>query len=217
MLDTTEPPCLPRRAGRPRDERASRAIADAALRQLGEIGYANMSMDSVAAEAGVSRATIYRRYQDKADLVTSAIASGAHPPAMSGEPLGDLVGFLENFDSRIAESCLEVVGSLLGARTDPSAMALHRDRVVDPKMATVVGLVVRAKEAGLLREETDPNLLAEMLVGSVFARRIIGLPPEPGWARRAVEAACRGAATRSGIARLDAAGAPHMPASASKR
>ena len=61
--------------GRPRDERASQAINEAALRLLMEVGYARLSMESVASEAGVARATVYRRFKDKADLVTAAIAA----------------------------------------------------------------------------------------------------------------------------------------------
>lgn len=215
-----------RRAGRPRDKRASLAIAAAARRQLAEVGYANMSMESVAAEACVSRATIYRRYNDKADLVTSAVAgevstsdalSPSTPRAMAtvnggsidtaiGDPLADLVTFLGEFDARIAESCLEIIGSLLGARADPSAMALHRERVIGPKKAAVVAMVARAKDARLLREDADPGLLTEMLVGAVFARRISGMPAERGWARRAVETVCAGVATPAGLARLREAG-----------
>jgi AcrR family transcriptional regulator len=193
------------RTGRPRDERASRAIADAALRQLAELGYANMSMESVAAEAGVARATIYRRYQDKADLVTSSIATAAatlRSPTAAREPLAALVAALEEFDARFAEPCLEIVGALLGTRADPSAMARHRARVVGPRKAAVVALVVAAKDAGLLRADADPELLVEMLVGAILARRVIGNAPDPGWARRAVEAACDGVATPAGVARL---------------
>ncbi len=196
------PVCLERRAGRPRDERASRAITEAALRQLRDVGYSNMSMESVAAEAGVARATIYRRYQDKADLVTSAIAAAADQPARTGEPLADLVAYLEEFDSHFSESCLEIVGCLLGCRADPSAMTLHRDRVVGPRLRALAALVGRAKEEGSLREDTDLDLLVEMLVGVVFARRIIGLPAGSGWARAAVEASCAGIATPAGLVRL---------------
>ena len=67
-------PAPARVRGRPRDERVTRAITEAALRQLLDEGYARLSMESVASEAGVSRATIYRRFKDKADLVTAAIA-----------------------------------------------------------------------------------------------------------------------------------------------
>ena len=191
-----------RRAGRPRDARASRAITEAALRQLFDVGYANMSMESVAGEAGVARATVYRRFQDKADLITSAIATGVEGPQTTGEPLVDLVSFLEGLDTRFSESCLEVIGCLLGSRTDPSAMALHRDRVVGPQRRALVALASRAKEAGLLRQDTDLDLFAEMLVGVVFARRIMGVRSDAGWAVRAVEAACAGAATAAGLAHI---------------
>jgi AcrR family transcriptional regulator len=196
---TGEPGGDARRAGRPRDARASRAITEAALRQLTDVGYAHMSMESVAAEAKVARATIYRRYEDKADLVTSAIATGVEPPATTGDPLYDLVAFLEEFDARDAGSCLEVVGNLLGARSDPRALHLHRERVVGPRRQALVAITRRARGEGLLREDADLELLVEMLVGAVFARRVIGVPKDAGWARRAVEAACAGVATPRGL------------------
>ena len=81
MTVTTDRPALAaespvrRKPGRPRDQRVSSAITAAAVRQLADLGYANVSMESVATEAGVARATIYRRYRDKADLITAAIAA----------------------------------------------------------------------------------------------------------------------------------------------
>ena len=63
-IPATDPPSSDRGPGRPRDERATSAITDAAVRQLNVLGYANVSMESVAAEAGVARATVYRRYRD---------------------------------------------------------------------------------------------------------------------------------------------------------
>ena len=164
-------------AGRPRDERASSAITGAALRQLGEVGYARVSMESVASEAGVARATIYRRYRDKADLITAAIAdnNSAHlEPAASTDPRRDLIAYLTEFDQRFAESCLEVVGTLIGAREDPAALALHRQRVVGPRMGYLRSLLVTAVELGQLRPDADLDLALQMLAGSVFAR--VGWP-----------------------------------------
>lgn len=188
--------------GRPRDERATQAIAAAALRQLEELGYGRMSMESVAAEAGVARATVYRRFQDKADLVTAAIASRGDPEPGPDGPLGRLVSVLEQFDARIADRCLEVIGCLLAAREEPGAMARHRERVLQPRMQHLRSLVEEARLAGQLRVDADVELTVQMLAGAVFARRIAGLPAERGWARRAVDAACRGAATPQGMAEL---------------
>lgn len=178
-------------AGRPRDERASKAIAEAALRQLSDLGYARMSMDSVAAEAGVGRATVYRRYRDKADLVTSAVASRIDSsPTPSGDPVEDLVRHLEAFDEQFAESCLEVIGCLIAAREEPGAMALHRRRVVEPRVARLREILLRARGAGRLRAGADIEVVLHMLLGAVLARRMCGVATERGWARRAVEAAC---------------------------
>lgn len=177
--------------GRPRDERASSAITDAALRQLAELGYGKVTMESVAGEAGVARATIYRRYRDKADLVTAAIAGNSTTHLAEGpsaDPRADLIRYLDDFDRRFAEGCLEVVGTLIGTREDPSALALHRQRVVGPRMGYARSLLERARELGQLQVDADLDLALQMLAGSVFARRVAGETTTPGWADRAVDA-----------------------------
>jgi AcrR family transcriptional regulator len=182
---------VPTRApGRPRDERATRAITAAALRQLAEHGYARMSMESIAAEAGVARATVYRRFRDKADLVTAAIATkagGQVPDEPSDDPRSDLIAYLEEFDGRFGEDCVEVIGTLLGSREERGALALHRQRVIAPRMAYARSLLARAQDLGQLTSDIDIDLSIEMLSGSVFARRVSGTPSSPGWARRAVD------------------------------
>ncbi len=180
----------PRPPGRPRDERATQAITEAALRQLAEIGYARLSMESVAAEAGVARATVYRRFKDKADLITAAIAGnpgGQFPSDPSSDPRADLVVYLEAFDERFAESCVEVVGTLLGCREARDALDLHREQVVAPRTGYVRSLLVRAQELGELSSDADVDLAVQMLTGSVLARRVTGSDSRPGWARRAVD------------------------------
>jgi AcrR family transcriptional regulator len=175
--------------GRPRDQRASSAITDAARRQLRELGYANTTMESVASEAGVARATIYRRYRDKADLITAAIAgnSSSHlASGPSGHPRSDLISYLDEFDDRFAEGCLETLGTLIGEREDPSALALHRHRVVEPRLAYARSLLEQARDGGELDADADIDLALQMLAGSVFARRVAGVESSPGWAERAV-------------------------------
>jgi AcrR family transcriptional regulator len=186
----------PRGPGRPRDEKATRAIHEAALRQLAEHGYAGISLERVAEEAGVARATVYRRYQDKADMVTAAVAADIEelPTRPSQDPRRDLVRFLDAFDARFAAPCLAVIGTLLGADEDPHGIDLHRKRVVEPRAAYARELLVRAQELGELDPGADVDLALQMLVGVVFARRINGVPSDGVWARRAVDAVWRGMA-----------------------
>jgi AcrR family transcriptional regulator len=198
-------PTVPRAAksrGRPRDERVTQAITEAALRQLMDEGYTRLSMESVASEAGVARATVYRRFKDKADLVTAAIASYAGPGPSSGDsgpPLGDsgpgadLERFLLDFDDRFNRSCIEVLGGLLADREDPTALALHRERVIEPRRAYARALLEQARESGQLDANADLDLALDMLIGVVIARAIGGRELEPGWARHALDLVWRGA------------------------
>lgn len=186
--------------GRPRDARVSQAICDAALRQVVEIGYRRLSMESVAAEAGVSRATVYRRFKDKADLVTAAIAQQiATTPsaAPSTDPRADLERFLIEFEGRFNRSCIEVLGGLLADREDPGALALHRERVIAPRRARALSLLQRARELGQLDDRADLDLALDMLVGAVIARAIGGGEGRRGWARRSVEVIWEAMAPRS--------------------
>src|SRR3954470_5351921 len=64
-----------RPVGRPKDQRADRAIVDAALELMAEHGVHDLRMDDVADRAGVAKATIYRRYRSKDALVTDAVAT----------------------------------------------------------------------------------------------------------------------------------------------
>jgi AcrR family transcriptional regulator len=67
-----------RKLGRPRDASVDAAIVQAVLEVLNEVGLAAMSMDAVAARAGVGKATIYRRWSSKEEMVIDAIAAWSH-------------------------------------------------------------------------------------------------------------------------------------------
>jgi AcrR family transcriptional regulator len=138
----------------------------------------------------VARATVYRRFKDKADLVTAAIADtpgGRFPDRLSEDPRADLIVYLEAFDERFGESCVEVVGTMLGSRDERAALTLHRRRVVEPRTAYVRSLLVRAQELRQLSADVDVDLAVQMLSGSVLARRISGVASPQHWAPRAVD------------------------------
>jgi AcrR family transcriptional regulator len=154
------------------------------------VGYARMSMDSVATEAGVARATVYRRYRDKADLVTAAIADNAGgqvPTTPTDHPRDDLVTFLRAFDERFDERFVEVIATLVASRDQRAGLELHRGRVIEPRGRYMAGLLRRAQSLGQLDAELDVDLAVQMLAGSIFTRRLSGTPSRPGWAERAVD------------------------------
>jgi AcrR family transcriptional regulator len=191
------PEVLARPPGRPRDERASQAISEAALRQMDALGFGQMTMETIALEAGVSRATIYRRYRDKADVMTAAIASRMTLGPVAEKPVDprqELIRFLQYFDGRFIEPCLEVIGGLVGDRSSPHALALHRERVVKPASDYALSLLVEAQHRGELAADADLGLAVQMLAGSVFFRRVSGDAAGARWAENAVAALWRGMA-----------------------
>ena len=90
----------PVRAGRPRSAEADDAILDAALDQFCDFGYDGLSVERVAAGAGVAKTTIYRRYPTKLDLVMAALArakEGARAPVGSGSLRADLLDMARSY------------------------------------------------------------------------------------------------------------------------
>ena len=97
LLTAAEMP-RPSRGGRPRDPSRDGVIRAAILRLLADVGYGALTMDAVASEAGVGKATIYRRWRTKQDLVVDTISDlnreQASPPD-TGSLEGDLRAMLQ--------------------------------------------------------------------------------------------------------------------------
>jgi len=178
-------------------ERAQKreAVLRAAVRMFNERGFHAASLDDVAASLGVSKPTIYLRYRNKADLATAALASITQPSF--DEPLPDgtreaLIDHLRRFEMGV--SCgLGVVGTLLGGRSAPELLELHRERVISRCRARGQEILRRAQDRGEVRRDADLETALEMLVGSYFARCLAGGTTR-GWAETAVDTLLRGLA-----------------------
>src|SRR3954469_20628067 len=124
------------RPGRPRDEKASQAILQAALGQLLERGYGGMSMEGVAVAAGVGKPAIYRRYRNKAELVAAAIRS-----ILPNIDLPDTGSTLKDLQEVAAQARPMTQGPfpvLLGSvmaeqQRQPELMDAFRERIVMPR------------------------------------------------------------------------------------
>jgi AcrR family transcriptional regulator len=176
------------KAGRPRNPALDQAILAAAARQLGQLGYARMSLESVAAAAGTTVPSLRRRYQDKAGLATAVIGSlrVQDPPAGAPTPRAHALAILENFLTNLrAIPALAILGSLLAEEErHPELLQLFKTRLVEPRRA----LLRQALAAGDLPEPADLDALTSMLIGSFYGRYLTtaGLPDN--WPDRALSA-----------------------------
>jgi AcrR family transcriptional regulator len=189
-----------RRPGRPRSERADRAIIDAALSLFAEHGVEGLCIEEVAARAGVGKATIYRRWPGKEDLLLDALAALKTPlPEPRGESArDDLVALLDAMaadyaDPRRARSFALLLGE--GAKF-PRLMSRYLETVVEPRREVMRGVLRRGMATGELRPGTDVEVALFMLTGAVLARG--KHQPEgiaEGFAERVVDELLRGLST----------------------
>ena len=173
-------------AGRPRTPGADAAIMAAALDLLRERGYASLTLDDVAARAAVGKSSLYRRYRDRADLATAAIASAQRDlPEPTGDLRADLIAYLRAVHADLGRVDLGVIGSLLGH--DPDTLALHRARVIEPRARHSRQLLRDAQQRGQIRPDADLDAAMELLIGSLFTRALTGDHSPNPWPERAVD------------------------------
>ena len=190
-----------RRPGRPRSERADQAIIDAALSLFAESGPDGLCIERVAARAGVGKATIYRRWPGKEDLLLAAIAAveAPLPEPASQSVRADLVDLLDSMcqsaaDPRLARQAALLLGE--GAKY-PRLMARYRETVVEPRREVFRSVLRRGVASGELRADTDIEAALFMLIGAVAARSRYDLDSiPPGYTERVVGELLQGLAPR---------------------
>ena len=185
-----------RRPGRPRSEQAERAIIDAALSLFAEYGPDGVCMEQVAARAGVGKATIYRRWPGKEDLLLDALAALKSPlPEPQGRSVrDDLVAVLDAMcrdaaDPRRARQFALLQGE--GAKY-PRLMARFIETVVEPRREVVRSVLRRGVATGELREDTEIEAALYMLRGAALASTGHDEPVPPDYAQRVIGTLLRG-------------------------
>jgi len=167
-----------RAPGRPRSAGADEAILAAALAELGERGYARMSVDAVAARAGVSKPTVYLRHPTKADLATAAIASMrvAPRPAPTDDVRADLIAHLRLLRAGLERPYgMATLGTVLAEEHEtPELLALFRERLVAPRRRELRAVLQAARERGEVRAGANLDVAVAALVGAFFARHLAG-------------------------------------------
>jgi AcrR family transcriptional regulator len=172
------------RRGRPRDAHVDRAILDATLQELKDVGYQRMSLDGIATRAGVSKPTIYRRWPNKPSLAIGAIEVlvAQEGPIMTGNTRNDLKRQLQHaHDNLQRASSVTLIGTLLAERErHPRFMETYRERLVRPRRAKIVEILRAAQDRGEVRKDADLETASLILVGFLPMNYIVSDKPQTG-------------------------------------
>ncbi len=175
------------RRGRPRDQAIAACVLDAALAELGAKGYSAFSLTSVADAAGTTRPAIYRRWNDKDELIVDAVAhlAATDPPETTGDHFVDLVNEVDDFRHCIqAAGALPLAGVMLGDSVDPAVRAAYVERVVTPRRTRIRAILDAAVAAGDLPANADLDVATTFITGSWYSYRVADRNAPADWPRR---------------------------------
>ncbi|MGZ8177405.1 TetR/AcrR family transcriptional regulator [Williamsia sp. SKLECPSW1] len=184
---------LPR--GRPRDPSRDAAITDAAIELLVRTGYDRLTMEGVAAEAGVGKATVYRRWTGKAELVIDAMAT--LKPAGGTIDTGTLDGDIEELAalscSPQSQRLMQVMASVCSALSrEPDLLQAFRTRFTEPRIERLSEILERARGRGELDPHIDVAMAASLLPSLMLHRALTtGRPAGREYAEQIVSTVLR--------------------------
>ena len=186
--------------GRPRDPEADRVIVRATLKLLMEEGYAGMSIERVASEAGVGKTTIYRRYSSKEELAAAAVGTlkdDLGPPPDTGDARADMVEMLAQNQAALERGPgFAMIGALLvEERRNPKLFELFRERIIRPRRDDAMTVLQRGVERGEIRADINLEVAVQAMIGSILARHILGAPESREQIEQTVDAIWSGLAT----------------------
>jgi AcrR family transcriptional regulator len=166
-----------RAPGRPRSEQAHSAILRSTLKLLGQNGFSELTIESVAARAGVGKATVYRWWPNKAALIADAFASSTtrklHFPdtgSVRADMSQQMHQVIKIFNSRRGRIVSAILG---GGQSDRDLIAAFRERFLWPRRREAYATLKRGILRGELRKDVDMDLLLDSLYGPIYMRFLI--------------------------------------------
>ena len=163
-----------RRPGRPRSEQAEQAIIEATLDLFAEQGFEGVCVEAVAARAGVGKATIYRRWPNKEELLLAAFGSlkSPFPEAKGVSVRDDLLAMVQVMCADKADPRKSRRYALLLGEGEkyPRLMARYKETVVQPRRDAMRAVIRRGVQTGELRPGTDVEIAMLTLTGAIMAR-----------------------------------------------
>ncbi len=187
MAVLSAPEARPSRGGRPRDPSRDGVIRAAILRLLADVGYSSLTMDAVASEAGVGKATIYRRWRTKEELVVDTVsdlnaaeaaAAAAAEPADTGSLEGDLRVLLRSLVSLVNSPAGAATQALLSSMQHHPALAeAFRGGPVAVWRKAFDDMWARAEQRGEVQAGLSGSLIAEAIGAPIVQRWLVNGEP----------------------------------------
>mgnify|MGYP001495213528 CR=1 FL=1 len=164
--------------GRPRDAALDEAIILATRERLVRDGYSRMTIGDIAADANVSRPTLYRRWETKFDLVVDALDYGFRKQRemytldlSRMEPREAFVEAVRRLDpAYFNPHAMVLMGNFAGeADRTPQLLEILREHAVEPRVTLVENVLTELQDRGAVRDDLDKHTIATMCFGSYFA------------------------------------------------
>lgn len=164
---------------RRRSKRSQRAILDAAAQLLKERGYADVTIDGIAACAKVGKTTIYRWWPTKASIfmeLYAELASKVTPPPDSGNTANDLALLLKGTFKLYRETAagLALSGIIAEAQSNATVSEIVRNEFAPSRRRIVANLITRGVERGEISEDLDVDLVSEIVAGASWYCVLVG-------------------------------------------
>jgi len=184
-----------RRPGRPRDASVDQAVLDATTELLADGGISGLSMDLVAKRAGVGKATIYRRWESKEELVLDAmsVSPPGVPPPDTGALRSDLLAYTTSLARKFGSApTSDILPHLIEAACYDERLRKSLHDYTRTRQQTLRTILHHAYDRGELTDEDDRELIVDMVMGAFFYRRLMsGDPFTPRVAARLVDVVLR--------------------------
>ncbi|MFJ1646442.1 TetR/AcrR family transcriptional regulator [Streptomyces sp. NPDC088258] len=175
--------------GRPRDPAVERAILRATVQRFVSDGYSRMTIGDIAADAGVTRPTVYRRWANKHDLVVDALDFNFQEER-ERNPLAPLEELppAEALRKALRYAApgghtgrgITVIGHVLAeAELTPGLVELVRHHAIAPRVRPLIDTLQRLYGEGDLRPDIDVHVIADMMVGSFYSSYLRGGDQDP--------------------------------------
>lgn len=167
--------------GRPRSQRARRAVLEATRALVEKGGYEAATIEAIAARSKVAKTTIYRWWPNRPALVVDLLmemAADAVPPPAGPDPMGAVRTEMRGIAAAADHLMGRLLTSLLGeAQRDPEIRAALLEGLFHPRTEATGRMVRQAQKAGLLRKDVPAHVAVDLLVGPLFYRMFVRHQP----------------------------------------